>query len=383
MINKYLNGVKFIIFSILFLSFSSCKNENAKKSAPPAEEAAVKKEFSKEHLQLKANIDYLRLRDRPGEEGKVLEMLSKGDVVYELGEASDFTTGVKLRGIWFDDPWLKVETKNGIVGWVYGGGLSFKLDDRNKMANMLIRRRLKTLFGEKLAGSVLEYRKGYATAHTSSQFAAAYQTGASLRDSLVEIMHKKMAVEDYDKLPDLSWLKQAMPGYDVLLVAEGTLFHLFTNYNEMAKKARKTKGKEDDEFIELGRATYPVDSIESFFPGWILQMTDYGGCSELGSGIHNRLLDKMNKTLANSDLFEPAIEKEKAALMKDMTNPTMPYVHSKEKILAELDVILAADYGILTEEDKIALRTRRKMFEHPPANGIVVNCMTSYSGQVD
>ncbi len=379
MINKYLNGVKFIIFSLLLLSIAHCKNDNSPKSTPPVEEVTLKKDFPKKHLPLTANIDYLRLRDRPGKEGKVLEMLSKGDVVFELGEASDFTTEIKLRGIWYDDPWIKVETKSGTVGWVYGGGLSFKLDDRNKITSLLIRQRLKALFGKKLAGSVLEYRKRYETAHTSSEFAVAYQAGASLRDSLVEIMHEKIAVEDYDKLPDLSWLEQTMPGYNALLIAEGTLFHLFANFNEMAEKVRKTKGKEDDEFVELGRAIYLADSIENFFPGWIVQMTDYKGCSELGSGIHNRVLDQMNKTLANSDLFEIAIEKAKTALVKDIIDPAVTYLNSKEMILEELDAILSADYGILTAEDKIALRTRQKKFENPKENGITVNCMTIYS----
>ena len=68
------------------------------------------------------NIDNLRIRAEPGEKGEEIGRLKEGTILYDLGEVSDFTTRVQLRGIWHDEPWLKVKTDQNLEGWIYGGG---------------------------------------------------------------------------------------------------------------------------------------------------------------------------------------------------------------------------------------------------------------------
>ena len=107
--------MKNVIYSclILLLTFCfACKNESKENpNQKPVEE--VNESSTKEGpTQMIVNLDKLRLRDSPGEKGKEVALLLKGTVLEDLGEVSDFTTKVKLRGVPYDEPWIKVKTQD-------------------------------------------------------------------------------------------------------------------------------------------------------------------------------------------------------------------------------------------------------------------------------
>ena len=77
--------------------------------------------------------------------------------------------------------------------------------------------------------------------------------------------------------------------------------------------------------------------------------------------------------LAESDLFSQEINAFKTKIIDDITSEHTTYWLDKNAILAEIDKIIAADYGILSEDDKIALQTRRQQFENAEKNGIQLN----------
>mgnify|MGYP000070300524 CR=1 FL=1 len=70
-------------------------------------------------------VDRLRMRELPDTKSGVIKELSAGDPLIYLKEKSDFTQKITLRGVAFDEPWLKVKTSDGKIGWVYGGGVKF------------------------------------------------------------------------------------------------------------------------------------------------------------------------------------------------------------------------------------------------------------------
>lgn len=70
-------------------------------------------------------VDKLRMREAPNTKSKVLKELSAADPLKFLNEKTDFTQKITLRGTLFDEPWLKVETRDKQIGWVYGGGVKF------------------------------------------------------------------------------------------------------------------------------------------------------------------------------------------------------------------------------------------------------------------
>lgn len=326
-----------------------------------------------EMTRLTTNVEDTRLRDAPGENARVISTLEKGTALYDLGEVSDFTTKIKLRGIEFDEPWLKVRTKDGTEGWVYGGALNFEINDSSKLVNLLITKRLFALFGRELTAKIENYRKKFQSMQSASDFANVYREGTKLRDTIVGIMQDKIVINDPNQLPDLFWLEQAMPGFVTQIVAEGTAYYLFWNYKSLIDKTKSTSDSSDDAFVNLAIAVFPEDSIEYFYPAWFIQTWDYGGSSLLGRGVHDQLLKKMDETLQKSDLFASEIRHWKSLLFNDITEPSVSYWEKQEKIIAELDTILVRNYSILTEADKVALQTRRKQFENPMENSISVN----------
>ena len=122
----------------------SCQSETSQ-SQKPGQTTTETTEMGP--TQFVVNIDRLRMRDTPGEEGTVVKELEKGTILYDQGEVSDFTTRIKLRGITFDEPWLKVIAPDQTVGWIYAGAIHLGTSPDSKLAKLLREKRLVTLFG--------------------------------------------------------------------------------------------------------------------------------------------------------------------------------------------------------------------------------------------
>lgn len=336
------------------------------KQQQPAESAA----------RLTINVNGTQLRESPGEDGRVVRELPQGAVLQDLGEVSDFTTRINLCGIWFDEPWLKVRTEDGVEGWVYGGALSFEMDDRSDIAKLLMEKRLQTLFGASLSDSIRIYRLRYQKIGSAQDFAETFRKGNALRDTMTRLMQDQILIQNPEELPDLFWLREAMPGMVPQLVAEGTAYFLFWDFAALNQQAKMTPESIDDDFVALNLELFPEDSIEYFFPAWFMQTWDYGGSSLLGRGVHYQTLEKIDKLLKKSDLFTPELTRLKTRLLNDITQPDVTYWEKKENIIIELDSITQANFEIFTNADKIALQTRRQQFETPERFGIQLNMQT-------
>ena len=115
-----------LIFLIIFFS---CK-DNAKEPAIDLVEneksASLKTEKEKSAtIEIYVWVNKLRLRSEANTKSKIVAILKEGEALKFLKERSDFREKINLRGTLFDEPWLKVSTKSGIEGWVYGGGIKF------------------------------------------------------------------------------------------------------------------------------------------------------------------------------------------------------------------------------------------------------------------
>lgn len=78
-----------------------------------------------EYTRLWVTIDKLKIRTSPGLGSEVLGELKLFDRVYFLDEVTDTTYQVNLGYETADEPYLKVKTKRGTVGWVYGAGVHY------------------------------------------------------------------------------------------------------------------------------------------------------------------------------------------------------------------------------------------------------------------
>ncbi|MCB0663188.1 MAG: SH3 domain-containing protein [Saprospiraceae bacterium] len=355
----------FIILLLLLLGTACREVDQAEETRVPLESdpGEVESVFI-------VNVENLRLRDKPGQEGKVLTTLQKDTRLVDLEKVSDFNTEVILRGIPYDEPWVLVQTPDSLKGWVFAGGLNFDMTYPSEISLQLMHQRLATVFGKELANSINRYRLLFQNAKRSRDFATALRTGTLLRDSLVAVLEKKFDLSNFELPPNLEWMEEGFPGYTTQLVAEGTQYYLFQNYKSMQPKVMETEGSEDDEFLELCFQVYQTDSIENFYPSWFMQTWDYGGHSLLGRGIHKRILEEIEEILDKADLFEPEILQIKAKLVQDILEPDNTYWESQEKITNELKEILDASFSILSEEEKDSLAARLTMFEAPFDHGI-------------
>ncbi len=94
---------------------------------PPAPEGPGTTVLSprQRYTPLYATIDGLNLRAEPNLDGKILTRLKLYEEVEFLNEVTDSTTQVSLGKIETDAPWIKVRSRKGHVGWVYGAGVHY------------------------------------------------------------------------------------------------------------------------------------------------------------------------------------------------------------------------------------------------------------------
>ena len=353
---------------LLLLPFVLWAGFSCRKQAAVPEPSAVPEAIADVFT---VNVDGLQLRAAPGPEGKVIRGLKLGESLTDMGEVSDFTTAVQLRGIAFNEPWLKVKTGKEEEGWVYGGALSFS--SKGKSASVLLKKRLQTFFGEPLAQQIDAFRSDCETVSSSDALAACFLESAGLIDKLNAKLESGIQIRDSGELPDLFWLERAIPGYIPQLVAEGTIYTLFADYGSWRRKAEETEGKEDDAFFDLCIRFFPEDSIAYFFPTYFIQTWDYGGHSLLGRGIHRQLLSGLDRLFREKSPFTPEILRMKTDLVNDITSAEGTYWEKQEAIIQELQGILEAKYPILDKADLAALSTRLKQFGAPEKYGLVLN----------
>ncbi|NRB48503.1 MAG: SH3 domain-containing protein [Saprospiraceae bacterium] len=367
---------KVLILILLTTGIWSCQSDN-KPAESPAENDAPKQtettDEAGEQTTFIVNIDRLRMRETAGEKGKVIKELEKGTVLYDEGEVSDFTTRIKLRGITFDEPWLKVSTADNTIGWIYAGAIHLGTTPDSQVAKILREKRLINLFGPAGAEEMRRYRMDFHKTQTAQEVLDVYRKGRKIREDFVDMLEEKIDAYNAQVQPDLFWLEEALPGFVPQLVAEGTVYYLFEDYRQWIEKAKATKELVDDQFVEFKIQAFPMDSIEYFFSAWQIQTWDYGGSSLLGRGFHFALLKEADQLIQNKHPLQAEITEVKKNIVEDILQPSNTFWESKDKVLIELDNILEADLAILDRNDKIALKARREQFDDPEGNGIKMN----------
>lgn len=91
------------------------------KEAPPPPSAGP----GERRTILYVTIDGMNMRSGPGLNYRIVERLKLYDEVEFLGEVTDSTQEINLGQITTDEPWVKVRTRKGNTGWLYGAGASY------------------------------------------------------------------------------------------------------------------------------------------------------------------------------------------------------------------------------------------------------------------
>ncbi len=118
---------------IVVILFTSCKNTSNPLSTNKGSETPVAIDTvvtaptptTPTVTEIYTWVNELRMREEATTNSPIVVTLKEGEPLDFAGEKSDFTEKISLRGTLFDEPWLKVTTKTGKEGWVYGGGVKF------------------------------------------------------------------------------------------------------------------------------------------------------------------------------------------------------------------------------------------------------------------
>lgn len=89
----------------------------------------VKNDFNPSKLEaitpLYVTIEGMNMRSGPGVSYKLLDRFKLFDQVYFMNEVSNTIDTIQLGKITAAEPWVKVKSAKGQVGWIYGAGVSY------------------------------------------------------------------------------------------------------------------------------------------------------------------------------------------------------------------------------------------------------------------
>lgn len=320
---------------------------------------------SKEN-QLVVKTDKISIREMAGISSKELLSVEKGAKLTDLGEVSHFENEIILEGARLRMPWLKVETSDKKIGWIFAGAVQPPGDEKE----WLLQKRLDCYFGKKFRDRLNAWRAGINNQKTEADFAAYFREAIALRNIIVEQLDRRA---DQDGRPDFFWLNEIMPGFLFQRAYRFGKPQLLADYRFWQQKTAKTSGQADDTYMQVCIATFPKDSIESLFPVWRFQLAELDWASQLGNGASTGILEKITEALAQSQLFEPELTGMKEAILEDIMDNKTKFWQSQETILSELDGLISHPPGCITPNDVLSLRSRRSMLQESEKNWIKVN----------
>ncbi|MDX2066817.1 MAG: SH3 domain-containing protein [Haliscomenobacter sp.] len=309
----------------------------------------------------------LRLFSTPGSQGKAIRKLQQGELLQDLGEVSPFLTPLSMNGQGYIEPWLKVRTQQGEVGWVYGAVL-YNLQEQ--ASEQIIPKRLAALFGASLAQKMDQYKRNFQAAQTDQELAQAYHQFREVLDSLNLHTSFALAVDPTYTLPNLTWLPQVLPGVVTQIKPKRDAYYFFTHYGLYKQKAQQTKGQSDDDFFDWCIQQFPQDSIEYLYPNYLIETDHEVAHSLLGRGLHFQALQQLDALYRRKTAFANDLIVSKNRCIDDITASRAAFWETREKIIAELTQICRSDLVILTKADKIALETRLQQLRKPKTYGL-------------
>ncbi|MCB9354928.1 MAG: SH3 domain-containing protein [Lewinellaceae bacterium] len=318
--------------------------------------------------QLVVKIPKIALQAAPGLKSPVTRMLKAGEKLSDLHEISRFESIVSFNDRERQAPWIKVKTSAGETGWVFGDAL----EPAATRADWKLQLRMRCYFGDALNTRRNDFVIARGPA-TPEALAEQYREAIALRDTFAVLLANRAETSESGSRLDFSWLAAALPHFVYQRISGGTQPHLFADYRYWNTLAAGLDDKQCRTFFEVYLFAFPVDSIESFSPSWTFPVSENEIASQLGSGQHLAMLEAIQKAKNTGPLFAPELQQMKERVLDDILDKKTVFWQSREKILQEMDAILASGLPCLGDQDMTALKARRGMFADPAGNGIRVN----------
>ncbi|MFN0216910.1 MAG: hypothetical protein ACKVT2_21850 [Saprospiraceae bacterium] len=312
------------------------------------------------------NIEKTSLREEPTEKSREIAVLKKGQSLTDLGKVSQTESQILLEGQLSQSPWVMVQTKQKQNGWAHAGALK---PSENK-DNWMMQKRLDCYFGKNLTARQNVLLQELANPESDVQHGRLWRESKVLRDTFMSLISSRPKTE---MQLDFAWLQYVLPGYILQKVGANNQFYIFANIDYWHKKSLTTNGSQDDNFFKTLLTAFPVDNVESFYPVWEFQISESSSASQLGLGHHANMLSVIDDAIKSETVFAPELVQLKHLILEDIFDKKQRYWQSKDRILAELEHILNAPPNCLTAREIEALGIRKRMFDAPEKNGILLN----------
>lgn len=374
-----MNNLKPYLFAFLLaLFFVACQNhsttdkpivQDSVLTTPPSPEIIP---IQGAPISLVVTTQQAIIRSKPSLDAPEIARQHKGDSLVFTNRISNFNTSIKIEGIAYNEPWLRVILEGNKMGWIYGGCINFDASQQVQLKEKVLDQRAVALFGKSLAQQIAIYQKETQSTTTLPGFRSLYSRAKMLKDSLEWQMAVHLQTTTTNELPNFFWVNELMDGLLVHYIPEQHQYYLFEDLKLWQKISLKTLSKEDDLFIETLLASYPSDSIGFHFYGWQLPVDSTITCSLLGSNIHKNVLDKIELALDSTSYFKEELLALKQAIIDDISISNH-YWLSLASIQNELNSIIQRPYSFFTTSDRVALKTRRQMIENYTKNDIAIN----------
>ena len=109
---------------------SNTNSTTANDQSPNADQTS-----GKNPEMLFAWVDNLRIRAEPNTNATVVTTIKENTPLIFTGEQTKEKQKITLRNVEYDEPWLKVKTSAGEVGWVFGGAVKRQGEDKGTPAD--------------------------------------------------------------------------------------------------------------------------------------------------------------------------------------------------------------------------------------------------------
>lgn len=321
--------------------------------------------------------DEITVYDNCEEDKKRIATYYRGDSLIFVNELTKGKYHYEQNGISYQEPWIKVILENNTMGWIHGSGVSFESTANATLTDRVLSARAAHLLGESLAQKITIYAKEVNHLQTLSGFRVLVTRAAEISDSVAAKLNTWLKIHPDKSNYDFYWLNELTPGLLLHYIENNQSYALYRDFEQWQKWSQQTAAIADDDFIQVFLTAYQTDSIEYTFYDWEMPIDKGVSCSLLGSDIHSEVLEQMSTMRDTNGYFKIEVEELKQDLINDISLSNR-YWLTLESVLEELDSILARNYIILNDNDRVELVNRRQILSNYQQNDIEMGLFESY-----
>ncbi len=348
--------------------FSACTEEAAHKETKTTDQELFAPPEDAPLPTALVAVDYLRLREEPRLDAAETAHLRAGELLQLSGEITGFRQPVRLRGLAYRDPWVRVRTQAGQMAWVYGGGLSFRDQPRSVVSQVLINGRLEHFLGKELAEKVKQYASEWESAACDeTSFAERLKKSLELRRQIEKQIRAHFRYSG--SLPDFHWLTSSFPPFFVVYDRSTQQLRLYRDFKALHRLATRCRGEMDDELVELYFELFSLDSLEHDRPSYLLEDAEKNQTWFLmEDGQALQLLQKLSKLYEAGGIYREEAVFWKNSWLEDLLKPDYPFWNDPERVRVEINTILEQNLSILSKEDKQQLKRALEKLHRQSSN---------------